>query len=383
MSACGGSDSTSQIESEQPSPITVTLQQVFSGLDFEQLLGLVQIPGDDSKWYAVERTGRIWEFDNNDSVTQRRLFLDLSNVVNADAQEAGLLGFAFHPNYLTNGEAFVSFVRGSSELTSTLSRFRTLNNGQTLDVSTEEVILTIAQPFANHNGGHVVFGLDGLLYMSFGDGGSANDPLNNAQDKTNLHGSIIRIDVDNGTPYQIPSTNPFSMNALCTQGVGVVACPEIFAYGLRNTWRFNFDISDARIWGADVGQSLYEEVNIIEQGNNYGWRIREGARCNAVVNSQCDLMGLVDPVWEYGRSLGRSVTGGYVYRGENIASLQATYVFGDFVSGMIWGFPIEATQDAFPLIDSNVLISSFAQANNGELFVLDLGGDIFQIVAEN
>lgn len=353
---------------------------------FAQPVALLQAPDDGGAWYVVERAGRVRVFDADPAVDGFDTFVDIAARVNDGPDEAGLLGMAFHPNFGALGqphddEVFLSYTAGN--LVSRISRF-TLDaaDPSVLDPDSEEILLTVDQPFGNHNGGNLVFGPDGFLYIGFGDGGSAGDPFGNAQDPRRLLGSMLRIDVDGAAPYAIPGDNPFAGNGLCDDGAGLAPCPELFAWGLRNPWRWSFDRETGALWVADVGQSSFEEIDLVERGGNYGWNVREGAHCYEPP-SGCDPSGLVDPVAEYGRGLGRSVTGGYVYRGSAIPALTGRYVFADFASGRIFGlFPSSGGGfDRQELLDTALGIPSFGEAVDGELYLLDLyGGGIRQIV---
>jgi glucose/arabinose dehydrogenase len=256
-----------------------------------------------------------------------------------------------------------------------------MDGGLTLDASTEEAVMTLLQPNNNHNGGNIAFGPDGYLYAGWGDGGGEGDPLDNAQNTSNLFGTFTRIDVDGGAPYAIPADNPFAANAACVQGNGADACPEIFAGGLRNPWRWSFDATTGELWAGDVGQGAVEEVDIITLGGNYGWRCREGTRL--FDDSGVCPGGFVEPITEYGRSSGQSITGGYVYRGNAIPDLQGWYVFGDFVSGRIFAVPADSPPGTpfTSLLTTALSIASFAVDSAGELYVVDFGGDLFRIVA--
>ena len=252
-----------------------------------------------------------------------------------------------------------------------LSRFTSTDNGETLDPLTEDVVLTAIQPAANHNGGDVHFGPDGLLYIGFGDGGGAGDPFRNAQDETTLHGAIVRIDVDVAGDYEIPPGNPNAANARCVQGSGSAPCPEIFAWGLRNPWRFSFDTVTGKLWAGDVGQGDWEEIDVIEVGENYGWNVREGAHCfNPSTGCSTDFR---DPITEYDHSLGSSVTGGFVYRGTAIPDLVGWYVFGDFISGQLFGIPENSADGVVPdqLLNTPHGIVTFATGEDGELYFAD------------
>ncbi|HZD53710.1 MAG TPA: PQQ-dependent sugar dehydrogenase, partial [Woeseiaceae bacterium] len=263
-----------------------------------------------------------------------------------------------------------------------VSRFVVDGNGN-LDEASEEIVLRIPQPNTNHDGGNIVFGPDGFLYIGFGDGGGAGDPDENGQDTTTLLGTILRVDVDGGTPYAIPTDNPFASDTNCVDGVGTADCPEIFAWGFRNPWRFSFDAGTGELWVGDVGQNTWEEIDRVELSGNYGWNDREGAHCfDPPTGCSTDS---IDPITEYGHDVGSSVTGGYVYRGADIPDLTGFYVFGDFGSGRIWVVSTESEQDTAPdeLLDTPLGISSFAESNAGELYVLDFNaGTIHRIVAD-
>ncbi|HEY5623782.1 MAG TPA: PQQ-dependent sugar dehydrogenase [Gammaproteobacteria bacterium] len=350
-------------------------------MSFDQPLLMLQAPGASSTWYVVERAGVVRAFDNDPAVTESRVFVDLRAIVDSGPGEAGLLGMAFHPDFAVNGRVFLSFTIDGAPLVSRIERFTSNDAGLTLDPATRTLVLSIAQDFGNHNGGHLAFGPDGYLYAGFGDGGSGGDPNSRAQTTTSLLGSIIRIDVDGGAPYGIPADNPFAGNAPCPTGFGLAACPEIFAYGLRNPWRWSFDSLTGEICAGDVGQGSFEEIDRIASGNNYGWSIREGANCFGA--NSCPTAGLTDPIHEYGRDDGASVTGGYVYRGSSLAALTGRYVFADFISGRIWSIDAAAQSLVASelLFDADFNISSFGMSNAGELFVIDYGGSLYQIVA--
>lgn len=385
LHACGGGSSGGGTGLPPPPPgnQSIALVPAFPDVSFVGLIRLLQAPGDDSRWFAVEQRGMVWVFDNDPNVDTATLFIDITARVDSGPTEAGLLGMAFHPDWGTNGnyEVFLSYTRTGAPLESYVSRFYSLDNGITLDDSVEDVIMTMSQPYSNHNGGNIEFGPDGNLYAGWGDGGSGGDPLDNAQNTWNLLGTITRVDVDGGTPYAIPATNPFAANGVCTQGVGGAPCPEIFAWGLRNPWRWSFDGLTGDLWAGDVGQGAIEEVDVIDSGSNYGWRCREGS--TVFDNSGNCPAGLVDPITEYDHGDGRSITGGYVYRGSAIPDLRGYYVFGDFVSGRIWAITASSGtgSTADELLRTSLSISSFAVDNDDELYVLDYAaGDIYQII---
>lgn len=389
LGGCGGGGSSGGSANPVTPPVippsgppAIALNQVFASVSFQGLVSLQQAPGDSSRWFAVERGGRVWQFANDDNVSSSSLFIDISSRVESSPGEAGLLGMAFHPDWGagTNDSVMLSYTRSGSPLVSYLSRFYSIDNTATLDDSNEEVIMTVLQDSTNHNGGNIVFGPDGYLYAGWGDGGGAGDPRDRGQDTNNLLGTITRIDVDGGTPYAIPVDNPFSANANCNQGFGAAPCAEIFAWGFRNPWRWSFDRMSGQLWVGDVGQNAIEEVDRVLLGENYGWRCREGA--TTFDNSGSCPSGLINPVTQYDHSLGQSITGGFVYRGTAIPALQGFYLFADFASGRIFAVAADAAigSQAEALLDTSVSISSFAEDNDGELYVLDFGGQIYRLI---
>ncbi|MGB5737910.1 MAG: PQQ-dependent sugar dehydrogenase, partial [Woeseia sp.] len=298
-------------------------------------------PVANPRWFLLEKTGLLRVFDAT-SANTLTTYLDLTGVVRT-ASEGGLLGMAFHPDYPTTPEIFLSYTINHTgpNMRSVISKF-VLDSVTAPGAGTvEHVILQLDQDFDNHDGGDIAFGPDGMLYIGFGDGGSGGDPNNRAQDTRHMLGSFLRIDVLDASvsypanPYVIPADNPFAPNAKCGPGLNANDCPEIYAWGLRNPWRWSFDPATDQLWAGDVGQNAWEEVDIIELGGNYGWRCREGA--HDYNQSGCGS-GFVEPVSEYGHnsSGGTSITGGFVYRGSAIPELVGRYVFGDYGSGRIW-----------------------------------------------
>lgn len=395
LAACGGGsgdlDPPGQPPPTQPpgEPPAIALEPVFQNLAFIEPLAMLQAPGDSSRWFVVEKDGFVLDFANDPNVQGGDVFefVDLTTAVDSTAAEAGLLGMAFHPDFQTNGEVFLSYTRtgpgGGVPFESVVSRFIADPETLVLDPGTEEILLTVDQPFGNHNGGNIVFGPDGFLYIGFGDGGGSGDPEENGQDTTNLLGTILRIDVDGADPYAIPADNPFAGNTDCRTGSGTDDCPEIFAWGFRNPWRFTFDRDTDELWVADVGQNAWEEVNRVQISENYGWNDREGAHCFDPPDD-CSTDN-VDPITEYSHDVGNSITGGYVYRGSDFPELVGFYVFGDFVSGRIWSVPFDSEQGVEPdeLIDTPIQISSFAESNDGELYLMDFdNGSLHRIVTE-
>lgn len=392
LAACGGGggglapapigDAPPLPDPTPPAPVvTFDLERVFAELVLDRPLALLRGPALADAWYVVEQGGVIRRFEADSPANSIAVFADLRGIVDSSFNESGLFAMAFDPDFANNGFVYLSFTIAGSPLVSRVDRFRSPDGGQTLDLQTRTEILSVPQPQTNHNGGQLLFGRDGLLYVGFGDGGGAGDPQDNAQDTTNLLGTIVRIDVST-VPYSIPADNPFAANPVCGDGFGAADCPEIFAWGLRNPWRFTADALTGELFAGDVGQGQFEEIDRIVLGGNYGWRIREGANCYQ--SATCTTAGLIDPIHEYAHDVGSSVTGGYVYRGTAIPALAGRYVFGDFISGRIWSIDA-AAQALVPsdeLLDSDLNIASFAEGPEGELFVVDLGANaIYRLVA--
>lgn len=307
------------------------LEQAFPELTFQQPVDIQNAGDGSNRLFVVEQKGIISVFPNNSSANSKKTFLDITDRVSSGG-EMGLLGLAFHPNYKSNGYFYVNYTTNSPSRRTIVSRFKVGNDSDLADKSSELILLEIAQPYSNHNGGQTSFGPGGYLYISLGDGGSGGDPQNNAQNLQSLLGKILRIDVDNtdsGKNYSIPTDNPFKGN---TSGYR----EEIFAYGLRNVWRFSFDSATGELWGADVGQNAWEEINLITKGGNYGWRCYEGMH---VYNSaNCNATNYISPIFEYAHNSdgGFSITGGFVYRGSKVPELKGKYIYADFVSNHIW-----------------------------------------------
>lgn len=352
------------------------VEVAFPNLTFTRPVDL-QHPGDGTnRLFVLEQPGYIRVFENNPSVTSAGVFLDITDRVNSSGNEEGLLGLAFHPDFETNGYFYVNYTANPPRRT-VISRFKvSASDPNVADKSSEKIILTFSQPFSNHNGGQITFGPDGYLYIGTGDGGSGGDPQRNGQNTKTLLGKLLRIDVNKtagGKEYAIPSDNPFVGN---TAG----QMEEIYAWGLRNPWRFSFDPETNMLWTGDVGQNKLEEIDIIEKGKNYGWNVMEGTQCYSP-STGCDTTGLVKPVWEYGRSLGVSVTGGFVYRGKNVPELVGEYIYADFGSGRIWGIRMNgSTPVNRDLVASGMQISSFGVDRNNELYICTFssGGRIYR-----
>ncbi len=391
LAACGGggSDPATPPPVISPPPVPpgtsapdAAVARAFPSLSFTLPVALKQAPGDSSRWFVIEKRGTVHVFDNVDAASSTSVFLDISSRVNSALSEAGLLGMAFHPQFPATPEVFVSYNGTGATLTSVISRFRLDATGLALDAASEEVLLRFDQPQSNHNGGDIAFGPNGLLYAAFGDGGGGGDPDENGQDTNNLFGTVIRIDVDGGTPYAIPPDNPFASGSMCTQGSALSPCAEIFAWGFRNPWRMSFDAATAALWLGDVGQGAWEEIDRVTLGGNYGWNDREGANCfDPMVGC---VLGFDEPVAQYDHSQGQSVTGGYVYRGTDIADLAGWYVFADFVSGALFAVDADAQPTETPQVIGNAgfNVSAFATDTGGQLFLLNYGaGEIYQVVA--
>ena len=355
--------------------ITYSLEVAFPGLTFDKPVDLKFPEDGSSRMFLVEQDGRIWVFENNSETTEKSLFLDIAGQVDSRGWEEGLLGLAFHPEFANNGFFYVNYTATNPDRT-VISRFQVDPNDANLAMPASElVILTFEQPYSNHNGGCMVFGPDGYLYTSAGDGGSGGDPLNNGQDRTTLLGTILRIDVDNpsgGRNYGIPPDNPFAGN---DSGFA----EEIFSYGLRNVWRFSFDPETGTMWGGDVGQDRIEEVDIIEAGKNYGWNIMEGSECFRA--QSCDTTGLIMPIVDYTHQQGQSITGGYIYRGSRLPDLVGKYIYADFMTGRIWALAWDGeTASVTRLKDDGPSIASFAVDQNNDLYMLVFDGKVYRLV---
>lgn len=343
------------------------LQIAFPNLTFTRPVDLQHAGDGSNRIFVVEQAGVIRVFNNASSASSAGVFLDIRQKVNDAGNEEGLLGLAFHPGYESNGYFYVNYTAASPRRT-VIARYRvSAADSNQADPNSETVLLEYAQPYENHNGGAMAFGPhDGYLYIASGDGGSGGDPQGNGQDRATLLGKILRIDVDTSSgmrPYGIPPDNPFANN---TSGYR----EEIFAYGLRNPWRMSFDAVTGRLWVGDVGQNRREEIDLIINGGNYGWNRMEGNLCYPSGNTNCDMTGLIPPVWDYGRNLGNSITGGYVYRGGSVPQLAGAYVYADFGSGRIWSLHESNGRWADTLrVSSGLGISSFGVDQNNELYL--------------
>ena len=364
-------EESSTVDLPPPSGDSLSITEAFPILSFDRPVDLQSAGGD--KLYVVEQPGIIRIVDNGPTADEKPIFLDIQDRVDDRDNEEGLLGLVFHPDFNSNGYFFVNYTTNQS--TTRISRYQAdPANPEIALTSSETIIIEFDQPFGNHNGGQICFGPDGYLYVAVGDGGSGGDPQNNGQDRSTLLGSVLRIDTDRvegNKNYAIPADNPWVNNTDNYR-------EEIFAYGLRNPWRMSFDPKSGLLWAADVGQGDYEEIDIIQKGENYGWNILEGPDCFR--NSGCDPAQFKEPYFYYQHDNGNlSITGGYVYRG-SIVSLEGYYVYADYESGRIWALPVEGTNPQEVLLfDTNHSISTFGLDNQGELYFCDLGGKIFKI----
>ena len=355
------------------SPIPLTVERAFKELGTEILrpIELTHAGDGTNRVFIASQLGKIYVMPNDQNVTEAKVFLDLTDrvVYKKHENEEGLLGMAFHPDYETNGQLIVYYTTKSARHTSVVSRFRVSDDPNQATRDSEEEILRIKQPFWNHNGGTVIFGPDGYLYVALGDGGKANDPQNNGQNLQSLLGSILRIDVDRkdeNRNYGIPADNPFV-------GYEDRALPEIWAYGLRNVWRMAFDRDTNLLWAGDVGQNIWEEINIIHRGGNYGWNLRE-ARHNFSPNATGLRADLIEPIFEYHHDIGKSITGGFVYRGSSIPSLLGKYLYADYVSGKVWALEYDHEQGQVIgnhlLAEGQMPIMSFGEDEQREAYFL-------------
>jgi glucose/arabinose dehydrogenase len=354
-----------------PDPAAARWQVIASGLDTP--VGMGDAGDGTGRLFIIEQGGliRIWQAGSLLSEP----FLDLRERV-ACCGERGLLGLAFHPDYADNGYFYVNYTQEiTGDLVSRVSRFQVSADPDRADPQSELLLLEVLQPFENHNGGGLAFGPDGYLYIALGDGGSGGDPQGNGQSLTTLLGKLLRIDVDQGSPYAIPPDNPF---------VGSSFLPEIWAYGLRNPWRFSFDPLTGDLYIGDVGQGNWEEIDFLPAGSpggaNFGWNIYEGV--HHFSGAPDPGQALMFPVAEYGHDVGSSVTGGMVYRGTELPDWSGVYLYGDFASGRVWGLlrGLDAAWQNNLLFETGCLISSFGQDASGEVYLVNYSGELLRLV---
>ncbi len=397
---------TQQAKSGQPtlavrideSPLPVVPERAFANLKFQRPLLLTHAGDGSDRVFVASQLGEIHVFPNDPDVTETKVFLDLTpKTFYQDKEfETGVLGLAFHPKFKENGQFFVYYSASNDPYTNVVSRFRVSpNDPDVADAEFEEELLRLEKPFWNHNGGTIAFGPDGFLYIAVGDGGSGNDPFGNGQNLQTFLGKILRIDVDHEgplarvdpfkpappkhLPYDIPADNPFV-------GKRLQARPEIWAYGLRNVWRMAFDTKTGQLWAGDVGQDLWEEIDIIVRGGNYGWNLREGKH-EFGPDGALPRADLIEPIFEYPHTVGKSITGGLVYRGQAVPQLAGGYLYADFVSGKLWALWYDAQAKRVtanrPILGNQMPVMSFgADQANEAYFTLDTG-QIYRFVPKS
>jgi glucose/arabinose dehydrogenase len=350
------------------------VQRLFPNITLRRPVQAVQAPGDDKHLYVLEQAGRVMRLDlTKPDVTEAEVWMDIREQVNSAGNELGLLSIVFDPKFADTHQFFLYYT-ANKPLRSELTRFDVAPATGMPVLKSAKVFLEVKQPYSNHNGGTVLFGPDGMLYLSLGDGGAANDPHGNSQNMAALLGKIIRIDVrrsEGGEPYAIPADNPFVDNPK--------AAPEIWATGLRNVWRMSFDRKTGQLFAGDVGQNAYEEVDLIVKGGNYGWNPREGLHAFDKGKPGTAGAAYIDPIAEYPHDQGVSVTGGHVYRGSKWPSLQGVYLYADYAFGTIWGLRCNGdrctpSQVVWQRQGGKSMWSSFGELNNGELVLCAFDG---------
>ena len=357
--------------SDFPNAQAYAWQPVASNLD--QPIGIFNAGDGSNRLFIIEQTGKIRILE--DGVLQTAPFLDITDRVGSDDSERGLLGLAFHPNYAQNGDFYINYT--DKDGNTVIARYSvSKNDPNQADQDSEKRLLHIQQPFPNHNGGAMAFGPDGFLYLGLGDGGLGGDPRGNGQSLNTLLGKILRIDVDQGQSYAIPADNPFA------NGGGK---PEIWAYGLRNPWRFSFDRLTGDLYIGDVGQDLWEEIDFLPAGSpggaNFGWSYFEGLHPYGERKPPSGLV-VVNPIAEYNHDLGCSVTGGFVYRGQALPEWQGIYLYGDYCSGRVWGLhrTTQGEWQTSQLFDNLGPITSFGEDEAGEVYLAVHFGNIYRLV---
>lgn len=363
----------------------LTVQRAFPAITLTVPVTVALAP-DNGRWFVAQQDGHVLAFENRADVMTTTPVLDITDRV-VFRNVHGLLGMALHPTFPADPRVYIAYTHEPTAgvIVLRISEFTTGNGGATVNPASEQILFEIAQPGGHNNGGHVLFGPDGFLYLAVGDGGNDDNGggvVGNGQLLTNLLGKILRLDVSGteaGRRYRIPTDNPFAGNALCNaQGTGAANCPEIFAWGFRNPWRWSFDRQGGQLWLGDVGSHDREEVDRVAKGGNYGWRCMEGTRATGFSCGSVPADQLLPPVAEYTHGLGVAVTGGFVYRGSAMPGLVGRYVFGDFGSGKIWNIPgdtastlMMAPADGF---ESGLSVASFAEDQSGEIYAVDVGG---------
>lgn len=344
---------------------SVNFKEVFSGVNLATDIKF--IPKLPAQAFIAEKGGNILFVD----LTSKQSYT-ITTLEVRDQSEMGVLGLAFHPQYPTNNKIYVNYNPKDGEPRTRIAAFTVQLNNAVYQLSNEKVILEVEQPYFNHNGGQIAFGPDGYLYIGMGDGGKAGDPHGHGQNLTTLLGAMLRIDINSGDkPYLIPADNPFVNNS--------AVLPEIWAYGLRNPWRFSF-APDGQLIAGDVGQSLAEEISIIEKGKNYGWKTMEADLCFEP-KENCDKTGLTLPKISYGRDQGISITAGFVYTGEKMPTLTSHYIYGDFILGNIWAVKYPEFENPVKIFSGAYQFPTYAQDSAGEIYAPDYPtGKIFQLV---
>ncbi len=369
--------------SKQPAPVKI--ERAFPNLKFDRPIFLTYPPDGTNRVAVMAQHGKIFLFANDQNIEEPTEILDIVERVEYKDREneEGLLGMAFHPKFKQNGELFVYYT-AKGGLMSVISRFcMSKDNPKVADPASEEVLLRIKQPYWNHNGGTIVFGADGYLYIGMGDGGAGNDPHGYGQKMDTLLGKILRIDVDHkdaGKNYAIPKDNPFLDMA--------DAQPEIWALGIRNVWRIAFDRATGKLWAGEVGQDLWEEIDIIQRGGNCGWNVREGFHKFAQSKGKHQpgsapekLVGkLIDPVFEYHHDIGKSITGGNIYRGTTVPELVGKYLFADYVSGQVYALTYDEVAGkataVHPIEGNTQPVFSFGEDESGETYFMTTQGTL-------
>lgn len=356
-------------------PLDIKAVRAFPELKFSRPVLLTNAGDGSNRIFVVQQQGKIFVFPNKPDVEEPDVFLDWEKktIYKNEEFEEGVLGIAFHPKFKSNGEFFMYYTEVPH--ISVISRFKvSKDDPNKADPASEEQILRIPQPYWNHNGGTICFGPDGYLYIGLGDGGAGNDPHKNGQNPKTMLGKILRIDVDHkdeGKKYAVPKDNPWVGQA--------GAATEAFAMGIRNTWRMSFDRKTGTLWQADVGQDFWEEINLITKGGNYGWNLREGM--HKFKDGSDAKPELIEPIWEYHHTIGKSITGGVVYRGKKVPELEGCYLYGDFVSGKLWALKYDEKAKKvsanYLLQGDNLPVMTYGEDEAGEVYFTTPFGQIF------
>ena len=367
--------------------LDVSVERAFPNRVFDRPLVVTHANDATNRIFVAEQEGIIRVFPNVQDVEDADVFLDIDEqcVYQDNMNEEGLLGFTFHPQYRDNGQFYLYYTIADAEHTSVVTRFTvSKDDPNQANPSSEEEILRIKQPFWNHNGGTLAFGPDGMLYIGLGDGGKADDPMGNGQNITTLLGSILRIDVDrkdDGRNYAIPRDNPLIGKTVSLGRREIPAAEEIYAWGFRNVWRLSFDRKTGALWAADVGQNLWEEINIVQSGGNYGWNVRESRHWFHPEGND-SREDLIDPIWEYHHDLGKSITGGVVYRGTRVPELTGKYIYADYVSGLLWALEYDETTGQvvanYSLTGKKQPVMSFGEDEAGDVYFTTTFGQLYR-----